>query len=272
MESYTKEIVKLDVNNKEIQPHIIETLSESRDIYIKDYNTLNINNYNKKTSFNAILITKDNMVVIAERKFSYYIDTLFAISKYKNITKDILEYFIKLFDKLTYREKTIIFNKKKVNKKYNSIINFIENYFNGDIKERYLNYIHNHKPRIIFKNNLRYNRDKFLILPGGKKNPNENIDAVITRESHEEINIPIDSNKDINILEDYYSETIIYDKILSKTFIDVTIIAKIKYSSSQILNFFKPNHEISNIKFIPIGKISSMIDLFYYIQEQLICY
>ncbi|CCU55671.1 mRNA decapping enzyme (Cop-D9R) [Choristoneura biennis entomopoxvirus] len=257
-----------DINMSE-SDYQIESPSEKRDIFIKNYSTLNIKNYNKKTSFNAILITSDNKVIIAERKFSYYIDTLYVISIQKNISDEILETFIKLFDKLTNREKSIIFNKKKINKKYISIINFIENNFNGNIKEKYLEYSYNNKPRIILNDNFRC-RDKFLILPGGKKNSNENINQVILRESHEEINIPLNSTNNINIIQEYYSETIIYDKILSKTFVDVTIIAKIKYSSLQILNFFKPNHEISNIKFIPINNINSMIDLFYYIQRHLI--
>ncbi|AAG02764.1 putative NTP pyrophosphohydrolase mutT motif [Betaentomopoxvirus amoorei] len=249
----------------------IESSSERRDIIIKKYDTLNIKNYNRKTSFNAILITSDNKIIIAERKFSYYMDTIYIISTYKNISDDILETFIKLFDKLTNKEKYNIYNKKRINKKYISIINFIEVYFDGNINHKYLQYLYNVKSRIILNNNFRY-RDKFLILPGGKKNNNENINEVISRESHEEINIPINNqdNNNIDIMQDYYSETIIFDKILSKKFIDVTIIAKIKYSSIQILNFFKPNHEISNIKFIPINKINSMIDIFYYVQKQLI--
>lgn len=266
MESNNKDTL---TKSSEIDYYSIESSSEKRDIFIKDYNTLNIKNYNRKTSFNAIMITNDNMVIIAERKFSYYMDTIYLISKYKTVTINILETFIKLFDKLTYREKSIIFNKKKINKKYASIINFIDVNFNGNIKNKYLEYIHNHKPRFVLNNNRC--RDKFLILPGGKKNSNEDIDDVIARESHEEINIPLTSNNVIDINQDYYSETIIYDKILSKTFIDVTIIAKIKYSSAQILNFFKPNHEISNITFIPINKIASMIHLLHYVQEQLIC-
>jgi 8-oxo-dGTP pyrophosphatase MutT (NUDIX family) len=257
---------------------ILNTNNEHRTVTIKDFKTFNINNYKKKTSFNVIFITSDNKILLAERKFSFYMDILFNISRYKQIYHNTLKEFINTFYKLNLYEKFMIINKKRISNKYISIINFIEKYFDDNIikycieKNDDIDYIlsntklglyaiekYKYKLDInIISNKLRVYvpspRDyKTFVLPGGKKEGNECIDALIKREANEEINIP--NTCDMEILNSYYSETIIFDKKLFKRFIDVTFISKLKYASYEIKKYFRSNREINNIKFIPVDLI-----------------
>ncbi|BAO49507.1 putative NTP pyrophosphohydrolase mutT motif [Alphaentomopoxvirus acuprea] len=262
-----------------MERYILETYSERRSITIKHFDEFNISNYNNtnNASFNIVFITSDNKILIAERKYSYYFDCLYSICKLNNISTSTLRNFINIFSKLNCIEKYNIINKINYNKRYEIILKFIKENFNDDIKTIYMKKNINKLDTILFNNpvpldiikksyyitkitgkqdNINilpyYNlsnikkTNKTLILPGGRKKGNESLFNIIKREVKEEINIKIE---DIDISKTYYSETEIFDKIIYKTFIDITFIATLKYSSKEILNLFIPNIEIKNISF-----------------------
>lgn len=278
--------------------YTLETFSESRRITIKDIATFDITKYGKKTSFNIIFITSDNMILLAERKFSYYLDAIYIITKDIKITDAILRNFLYLFTKLNIMEKYYIIKKKNMDIRYKYIIDFINTHFDGNLKSALFkmkinlhkvdlmlfnddipyNFIKNYEyfTKVIIKNskniissNFKKN-SKTFVLPGGKKDGNETIDCLIKRETNEEVNLNL---SDLNLFR-YFSETIIYDKIIYKTFLDITFISSIPYSSKDIIKLFKPNREISNIRFIPFSNfridITSYNILLYLIQYILI--
>lgn len=293
---------------KNIRNIKIETQKEKRNIDIienitQEYLETKINNYDKKKSYNAIILTSDDKIVFCTRRKSFYYDEFLLMCK-KNILNENKSKILELFSNLSlYEKKNILYYiYKKYNKDYIYVKTFINKHFdstfiheiinyNKYISEEeynlYLQYINNYKNYKInnkpIKANIIINKDykfnfnfnkKFnlLILPGGKNNKYENIKTVLNREIYEEIGL-------YNILNNSYIYTAhciqneIYDKIINKYFIDITFLLFTKIKSDQFINSFKKNEdksEVQNLIFINIPTDITYDKLFLWVQIYLI--
>ncbi|AAC97785.1 ORF MSV150 putative NTP pyrophosphohydrolase mutT motif homolog (vaccinia D10R), similar to SW:P32817 [Melanoplus sanguinipes entomopoxvirus] len=272
------------------QIYEIETYSEKRIIEIKNfYGFENIPEPSKNTTFNIVFITADDKIVFGKRKDSYYFDILHRLTiKKKEVSNTTLRYFCCLFQNLNIDEKFYILKGIPKDSRYKNIIKFISTHFgnfleylkkNNKIKDidkiMLLNCNDNNKLTkyhyftklyiddninkyfniIDYKdiNNRTKKINKTLVLPGGKPINKESIIDTIKRETKEELNINLNN---IDVSKTYYADTTIYDKIVYKTFHDITFIANIPLTSYDILLYFKPNREVSDVYFININDIN----------------
>lgn len=229
-------------------------------------------------SFNSIITTHDNKILLLKRKNSFAVDKLYnyitsynkkinyckIINHIKNLFQSELLMIMLTIDELDLniselkiREKMFrIFDDKKLTEKIFVISCFIR------LKYRYTFYkIYNTTndkiSRIIKTDNLEITITKekdIYVLPGGRKSKfDKNFKETLYREIFEELG----KRLKFELSFDYYHIIIskIYDKVSSTMYNDITLICSINKNINDIINNFRTNEEISNI--VPILSDSS---------------
>lgn len=267
MFSQTPDIyVKSDKENKKI----FTLFNDSRPNILNEI-SMNINK--SHITHNSIILTKDNKIILCNRRLSFYASYIVHLFN-KDFKQFDIKRFIKCVKTLNVKEFAVLYY--TLNKK--GIIN-IQDYVNFDVYE----FIYNFKdikpfidipyeifiiyPVLIdkltkilidFANNiLILPNSNNTILPGGKKKFLEETSyEVLKRELKEELNLNI---CDVKYLNEYYEFKNInedikpvlcmynHDKILNYNYLDLTYIIKISKTFNEIKMNFKRNVEIFNL-------------------------
>lgn len=267
MFSHTPDIyVKSDKENKKIFTLFYDSTPDI-------LNEISTNINKSHITHNSIIITKDNKIILCNRRLSFYASYIVHLFN-KNFKQFDIKRFIKCVRTLNIKEFAVLYY--NLHKK--GIINICE-YVSNEIYE----YIYNFRdvkpfidipyeifliyPILIDKlvktlidfasNKLILSNNNNTILPGGKKKfIEETSQEVLKRELEEELNLNI---CDVKYLNEYYQFKHIdenikpvlcmynHDKILNFNYLDLTYIIKINKTFNEIKTNFKRNIEILNL-------------------------
>lgn len=261
----------------------LKTPKEIKKIFTLFYDS-NINILNEinvlmptiRHSYNALLITSDNRLILCSRKFSFYASyVIYSLTKKKKYFNEkkflncVKNLNIKEFSAFYYmldRNKIINLKKHVSPEIYEYMSNFVlDEEYNKffDISYSFIsndNIIINKLVNILldFVNNiLLISNTKNVILPGGKsKSIDEKPLDILKRELFEELNLSI---TDVEYLNKYYKfiaidENIypvlcmyIHDKVLKYNYLDLTYILRTKKTFQEINLNFKANNEVHKL-------------------------
>lgn len=181
------------------------------------------------TSFNIMLITSDNKVLLMQRSQSFHFPKVMEDLYYNNV------------------------NTKLLNSLYQSEIEHL-----GQVFFEYLP-----KP----KTDLTFESRKIVhIFPGGHSLKNETIIKTLLRELYEETSIEINV-KDLKFKETLIFNVLIYDSLIKKSFNNFVFPVKINMSSQEVSNKFKETIHTKNPIFINIKEYNNLYDAFLQVQN-----
>lgn len=224
-------------------------------------------------SYNCIIITKDNKMILCNRRLSFYASYI-VHQLQKNLTSLDTKRFLNCVKNLNLKEFIVLYYTLY----QNNLIN-IKEYINPEVFEYICNFkdikpyikipkkLFNIYPFLVnslikilidFANNKLILKDNNnIILPGGKKKYyDESPLNVLKRELFEELNLNICNVKYLdkcynfkNIDENIIPVLCMYnhDKILNFNYLDLTYIIKTDYTFKEIEVNFKKNFEIYNL-------------------------
>ncbi|CCV02156.1 hypothetical protein IIV25_138R [Invertebrate iridovirus 25] len=187
-----------------------------------------------KISFNLMIITTDNKVLLLERTQSFH---------FPKVVKDL---------------KNCKINFRLLDTLYHSEIEKIRKLFFD-----FLPPLTNFEPKFRLKNS------SVRIFPGGHSMRGESIVLTLLRELYEEIgySFPID---ELKFNQSCVFKVLIYDLIVKKTFNNFVFPVKVEVMSNCILQCFKETKHTRNPTFIDISKCTSLFDAFVKVQEYML--
>jgi 8-oxo-dGTP pyrophosphatase MutT (NUDIX family) len=258
--------IKSDKENKKIFTLFNDSGPNIMHEICKDINELYI-------TYNSIIITKDNKIVLCIRRLSFYASYIIHILN-RDLKHFDMKKFIKCLKKLNLKEFAsfyyTLYSQNYINiKKYisNEVYEFICNFKDVEPFLVFPSNLFKLYPKLIGKlvkiliefstNKLILYNTNSVILPGGKQ---ESIDEtpfnVLKRELREELNLDICNIKYLNEFYEFKAldENIkpvlcVYnhDKILNFNYLDLTYIIKTDATFYDIKSNFKQNFEICDL-------------------------
>lgn len=186
-----------------------------------------------KISFNLMMMTTDNKVLLLERTQSFH---------FSKVIKDLKNCKInfRLLDTLYHSEI------EKIRKLFFDFLPPLTNFSNFEPKNSFVR-----------------------IFPGGHSMRGESIVLTLLRELYEEIgySFPID---ELKFNQSCVFKVLIYDLIVKKTFNNFVFPVKVGVVSDCILQRFKETKHTQNPIFIDISKCTSLFDAFVKVQEYML--
>lgn len=227
-------------------------------------------------SYNALLITSDNRLILCDRKFSFYASyVIYSLTKKKQYFND--KKFLSCVKHLNIKEFSVFYHSLDKNKIINlkkhvtpEIYDYMSNFVLDEEYNKYFNVSYSciaNDNIIISKlinilsdfvhNIILISNTKNVILPGGKRiSVDEKPLDILKRELFEELNLSI---SDVEYLDKYYifrsiDDNIypvlcmyIYDKVLKYNYLDLTYILRTKKTFKEINLNFKSNNEVNKL-------------------------
>jgi ADP-ribose pyrophosphatase YjhB (NUDIX family) len=181
------------------------------------------------TSFNTMLITTDNKVLLMQRNQSFHFSKVMEGLHQNNVNSN-------LFDTL-----------------YKTEVDYISKIFfsflptDSTLKSTITNKI-------------------IHIFPGGHSFKKETIIETLLREFHEETNINL-SVDNLKFEQTYIFNVIIYDSLIKKHFNNFIFPAKVNMSSQEVSKNFKETNHTKNPTFININGYNTLYEAFLHVQN-----
>ncbi|ADO00419.1 hypothetical protein WIV_gp076 [Wiseana iridescent virus] len=189
-----------------------------------------LNSVVPKISFNLMMMTTDNKVLLLERTQSFH---------FPKVVKDL---------------KTNTINFQLLDTLYPVELEKIRKIF------------FDFMPPFNLTESKVLHRTKIHIFPGGHSLYNEKIALTLLRELQEEIGCPF-AVEELNFNQSCIFKMLIYDSVVKKTFNNFVFPVKVNDTSNNLFHKFKDTKHTRNPTFVDIGECQSLFDAFIKVQE-----